>query len=204
MSIIRKEQLTNPLSASYALTASYAENASTTSVNTGSLLTTASVNLNTITFTKGNGSTFPITVNTGSGGTVDTSGLVTTSSFNAFTSSINTFTSSYNTGSFSGSFTGSLNGTASWAEYVVNGGNINTSTFATTGSNTFVGNQTISGSSTTFSSSLFITNPNDTQYGIGLNNRSFTPTVSSRGPHLGIWVENTGRAHIGTEYGQER
>jgi hypothetical protein len=52
MSIIRKEQLTNPLSASYALTASYAENASATSVNTGSLLTTASVLLNTITFTK--------------------------------------------------------------------------------------------------------------------------------------------------------
>jgi hypothetical protein len=115
MSVIRKEQLTNPLSASYALTASYAENAPPTSVNTGSLLTTASVNLNTITFTKGNGSTFPITVNTGSGGNIDISGLVTTSSFNAFTSSINTFTSSYNTGSFSGSFTGSFNGTASWA-----------------------------------------------------------------------------------------
>ncbi len=38
------------------------------SINTGSLLLTASVNLNTITFTKGDGSTFPITVNTGSGG----------------------------------------------------------------------------------------------------------------------------------------
>jgi len=36
--------------------------------NTGSLLATASVSLNTITFTKGDGSTFPITVNTGSGG----------------------------------------------------------------------------------------------------------------------------------------
>jgi len=36
--------------------------------STGSLLTTASVNLNTITFTKGDGSTFPITVDTGSGG----------------------------------------------------------------------------------------------------------------------------------------
>ena len=72
---------------------------------TGSLLTTASVSLNTITFTKGDGSTFPITVNTGS---VNLNGYVTTSSFNAFTSS-------YNTGSFTGSFTGSLFGTASWA-----------------------------------------------------------------------------------------
>ena len=38
------------------------------STNTGSFLTTASVSSNTITFTKGDGSTFPITVNTGSGG----------------------------------------------------------------------------------------------------------------------------------------
>ena len=76
MSTIRREQLRSPLSASYALTASYAENA---------------------------------------GASTNTSGLVTTSSFNAFTASINNFTSSYNTGSFSGSFTGSLNGTASWA-----------------------------------------------------------------------------------------
>lgn len=43
---------------------------------------------------------------------IDTSSLVTTSSFNSFTSSINTFTASYNTGSFSGSFIG----TASWAD----------------------------------------------------------------------------------------
>ena len=50
------------------------------------------------------------------GGSINTSSLVTISSFNAFTSSINAFTASYNTGSFSGSFTGSLNGTASWAE----------------------------------------------------------------------------------------
>lgn len=54
------------LSSSYALTASFALNGGGGSTNTGSLLTTASVNLNTITFTKGDGSTFPITVNTGS------------------------------------------------------------------------------------------------------------------------------------------
>jgi len=44
----------------------------------------------------------------GSGGNIDTSSFVTTSSFNAFTSS-------YSTGSFTGSFTGSLFGTSSWA-----------------------------------------------------------------------------------------
>ena len=52
--------------ASYATTASYALTGG--SINTGSFLTTASVSSNTITFTKGNGTTFPITVATGSGG----------------------------------------------------------------------------------------------------------------------------------------
>jgi len=101
------------------------------------------------------------------GGPVNTSGFVTTSSFNAFTSSVvttssfNTFTSSYNTGSFSGSFTGNLIGTASWAtnfvsasNYVLNSAtssfirNTQTASFATTGSNTFRGNQIITGSIT--------------------------------------------------------
>jgi len=55
--------------ASYATTASFAlTGGSGGSTNTGSLLTTASVSSNTITFTKGNGTTFPITVATGSGG----------------------------------------------------------------------------------------------------------------------------------------
>ena len=39
---------------------------SATGLTTGSLLITASANLNTITFTKGNGSTFNVLVNTGS------------------------------------------------------------------------------------------------------------------------------------------
>lgn len=51
-----------------------------------------------------NAATASYALNGGSGGTVNTSSLVTTASFNQFTSS-------YNTGSFSGSFIG----TASWA-----------------------------------------------------------------------------------------
>ena len=148
MSIIRKEQLTNPLSASYALTASYALSANVT-FDTSSLLITASATSNTITFTKGNGSTFPITVNTGSAATVDTSGFVTTASFNAFTSSINAFTASYATGSFSGSFTGSLNGIAATASYYQETDPIfvaKSASLATTGSNIFTGTQTITGS----------------------------------------------------------
>ena len=52
------------------------------STNTGSLLLTASVSLNTITFTKGDGSTFPIIVDTGSGGggTTNTGSLLLTAS----------------------------------------------------------------------------------------------------------------------------
>lgn len=93
MSIIRREQLTTPLSASYAATASIATSASYAS--TASFAENTNINVNS---------------------------LVTTSSFNAytasinsFTSSINAFTASYNTGSFTGSFTGNLIGTSSWA-----------------------------------------------------------------------------------------
>ena len=53
--------------------------------DTGSLLLTASAAGNVITFTKGNGSTFPITVATGSGGV--SGDFVTTSSFNSYTAS---------------------------------------------------------------------------------------------------------------------
>jgi hypothetical protein len=59
----------NAVSSSYAITASYALNGGGGgSTDTGSLLMTASVSSNVITFTKGNGTTFPITVDTGSGG----------------------------------------------------------------------------------------------------------------------------------------
>jgi len=56
-----------------------------TSAITASSLITASVNLNTITFTKGNGTTFAVTVNTGSGG-----GTTDLTSLNAYTASQDT------------------------------------------------------------------------------------------------------------------
>jgi hypothetical protein len=70
----------------------------------------------------------------GTGSIANTGSFVTTSSFNAFTSS-------YTTGSFTGSFTGDGSGLTNLPVQ-----NINTSSFATTGSNTFIGNQVISGS----------------------------------------------------------
>lgn len=90
--------------ASLALTASYALNAGTT-VDTGSLVTTESFNNFTSSYYQ-DSSSFDQRIN---GISFDSSSLVTTESFNAFTSS-------YNTGSFTGSFSGSLYGTASWAE----------------------------------------------------------------------------------------
>ena len=77
------------------------------------------------------------------------------SSIALLSSSYEQFSASYNTGSFTGSFTGLLYGTASWSN------NSTTSSYfqetdpifvaksaslATTGSNTFIGNQTITGS----------------------------------------------------------
>lgn len=64
-------------SASYALTASYAANAT---FNTSSLLITASAAANVITFTKGDASTFNITVDTGSAVTTNTGSLLVTAS----------------------------------------------------------------------------------------------------------------------------
>ena len=149
MSIIRKEQLSNPLSASYALTASVALNANV-NINTSSLVTTVSFNAFTASINSFTSSINAFTASYSTGSftgsfignlqgtaswatnsisssfastasyllntpTFNTSGLVTTSSFNAFTASINSFTSSYNTGSFTGSFTGEFIGTASYS-----------------------------------------------------------------------------------------
>jgi hypothetical protein len=80
---------------------------------------------------------------------IDTGSLVSTSSFNAYTSSINTYTSSLNsvTSSFVRNLQTSSMSVAS-ASYANNADLLDgkdSTEFATTGSNTFVGNQIISG-----------------------------------------------------------
>ncbi len=55
----------------------------TTASFTPNALVTASVTSNTITFTKGNGTTFPITINTGSGGSGTPGGQDTQIQFNS-------------------------------------------------------------------------------------------------------------------------
>ena len=144
MSIIRKEQLSNPLSASYALTASYALNASTSTTNTGSLLVTASVNLNTITFTKGNNSQFNITIDTGSSGGGTSGGANTTIQFNdnnAFSGSGN-FTFNKNTNLVTIQKAGVQNlfppvGTSTTSSLIVNGNTIITGSLTTTVANIY-------------------------------------------------------------------
>jgi hypothetical protein len=74
--------------ASFALTSSFTPNA----------IVTASVSSNTITFTKGNGTTFPITVNTGSGGATSPGGSTTEIQYN-------------NAGAFAGTSTLTFDGT---------------------------------------------------------------------------------------------
>ena len=116
---------------------------SSSAASTGSLLVTASVSSNVITFTKGNASTFSITVNTGS---VDLSSYIT----NSQTSSMSVATASYVESAQSASYV--LDAVSSsyalTASYALNGGgsSVNTGSLATTGSNIFKGEQTISGS----------------------------------------------------------
>jgi len=130
------------------------------SADTGSLLTTASFNQytssNTSQFagTSSYATTASYALNAGT--TINTSSFVTTSSFNAFTSSYNTFTGSYNTGSFSGSFTGSLLGTASFAttaSFALNAGGAG---FPFTGNAVITGSLLVSGSGIIVTGSLTI------------------------------------------------
>jgi hypothetical protein len=71
-------------------------------------------------------------------------------------------------------------------------GNVDVTTLATTGSNTFNGNQLISGSSDFI---LAIHAANDNPWAFGIYNDSYTPTQSV----LAGWVGNTGESYIGTE-----
>lgn len=103
--------------ASYVLNAVSASYASTSSLSLRSI-TTASVSLNTITFTKGDGSTFPITVNTGSGGGGGSASPGGSSGQIQYNNGGTTFDGvpvlTYNgstlsaTGSFTGSFSGAI------------------------------------------------------------------------------------------------
>jgi len=171
-----------PISASYALTASY-----TLGLDTGSLLTTASFNAFTASYTtgsftgsfKGDGSQLTGIVSskwTGSNPISRQSDVEITGSLRV-----------------QGSITGSLFGTASYylendPVFVSKSGSL-----ATTGSNTFYGNQIISGSG--INTILQVHGANAEPWAFGIYNDTYNPNQSV----LAGFVDNTGEASIGTE-----
>ena len=126
-------------------------------------LTTASFAAGTLTFTKGNGTTFGVVIPDVSGSTIDTGSFATTASFNQYTQSndqrvgsLEAATASFVTETESGSFliTASFSGntltftkgdntTFGLLIPDVSGSTIDTGSFATTGSNNFRGVETI-------------------------------------------------------------
>jgi len=143
-----------------------------TSAITASSLITASVNLNTITFTKGDTSTFNIVVNTGSAVTTDITALNSFTSSQetkdttlaSVTSSLNTATASLftsaslglTTASFSGNTLTFTKGNGTTFGIVLPDVSGSGGTFATLGANTFTGSQTISSSLNVSGSANFV------------------------------------------------
>lgn len=212
----------NAVSASYAITASYAMNGGGGSTDTGSLLTTASVSLNTITFTKGDGSTFPITVDTGSGGITPTlqevlntgngvsnyggigsASIQSTNFTNNRTLYLNDNTyptirlvDNINASNFLQIDIDTLNidGTSyNWSS-IVNPPTTDTGSFATTGSNTFYGLQTLTASEADLSA-LDIHAKDDRLWTFRTYNDAYSPTLIG----LASWIDNTGISFLGTE-----
>jgi hypothetical protein len=152
---------------------------------TGNLLLTASVSNATITFTKGDSSTFPITVNNVASSSF-AANAATASNLSGFnqnnyvlTSSFNNFTASYNTGSFTGSFTGSLFGTASFAINATTASYYNTSSLLITAS---VSNATVTftkGNGSTFPIIINnVTNAETASLLTGFNKNDYVTTSS--------------------------
>ena len=107
------------------------------------------------------------------------------------------------TGSFSGSFTGSLEGTASWAINAITAShalnvNFDTGSFATTGSNTFKGDQIISGSITLEGGAKITSQyqPNSIDIVAGPGGWA---ELASNNEQQYIWVDDNG-AYIGTNW----
>jgi hypothetical protein len=125
------------------------------STDTGSLMRTGSVSGNVLTFTKGDATTFSLTVATGSGGggSTDTGSLLVTASFNTSTRDI-TFTK----------------GDASTFKL---------GAFAITGSNTFVGSQTINSNN-----GLTISSSAGFGYGLTLQGQQGIKLEGTGGPRI--------------------
>jgi hypothetical protein len=147
-----------------------------TETESGSFLITASVNVNVLTFTKGNGTTFNLTVAASGSvtpGTISGSAQITALGFvSSSVTASSLITASFNNGTRNLTFTKGDASTFAVNIPDVSGSTINTGSFATTGSNQFNGNQSISGS-VTLSGSM-----NNVDY-IDFNTASATPAWKS-------------------------
>lgn len=166
------------LSSSYATTASYLLNNPPPFPYTGSAQITGSLSINGVDYEFTSASFNQRILNN-------------SASIAYLSSSFLTFSSSYNTASFTGSFTGLLYGTASWSNNSVTSSYYQetdpifvakSASLATTGSNIFKGNQTISGSIYLNSGSVINSTGADiiikagvgNNAGVALYNNSFT------------------------------
>lgn len=152
---------------------------------TGSLLLTASAVNNVITFTKGDGSTFPVTVATGSA--INTGSFVTTSSFNSYTASASTNTSaSINaaTSSLSSSISSSI-GSLSASVAAINATQLSTSSFNTyTASASTNVSGAINAATSSLSSSLTLTDNSK------LNTASFNTYTASAATNVSASINS--------------
>lgn len=174
MALIKWKQLSKDLSTHANLTGSLKVSGSilvngaavsTALTATGSLISTASATNNTITFTKGDNSTFNVTVATGSGG----GGSSDLGPLNSFSASVNTFT-----GSIDGEVTALMSATSSYVT------NANTSSFITnsqTGS--FITNSDTGSFLTAASTASFVTDADTGSFITNADTGSFLTDAST-------------------------
>ena len=207
MALIKPEQLR---SGSYSITGSFSgsfygdgsnlNNLPIPSIDTGSLVTTSSFNSFTSSYYVDSGSFSTRVTNLENFSSSLDATFATDAELNAATASLSAsisnlsssfevFSGSYNTGSFTGSFVGDGTGL-----YNLPTQSIDTSSLATTGSNTFYGLQTISASGVDISA-LDIHAKDDTLWAFRIYNDAY----SSSSIGLAGWIDNNGISFLGTE-----
>ena len=183
---------------------------------TASSLITASVSGTTMTFTKGNGTTFNVTLPTGSGGTINTGSFITNIQNNNLTPLTLTYDNAGGSTNVTldlpaGIVSGSSQLTSSYdLRYALSGsggGTINTASFATTGSNTFRGDQIVLGDiriSGSTDNHLFINRPGGgdiLRLGVSNNGNTFDFHITGSADQQLWLIDNQGGTWLNTFFG---
>ena len=187
----------NAVSSSYALTASFAANAN---FNTGSLMKTGSVTNNVLTFTKGDGSTFSLTVATGSAVSASYADTASVALLNVLTASSTNDTITYTKGNGT-TFTNVINNVSASisASFAVNAGTATSSSFSTTAASATSASTAATAVSASFAST--IANGLNVTFGnITASNANFT-NLTATSASFGYVRTTTGSAVvIGDEF----